>query len=232
MRFLLLASFLLLGGCSGGRATHATLDAQAGPDAPMRVEHGGKSLTIPAGGRLRVTSSDLVQPSSPDTPARITIGPDGEATLDTGSSHGQSQALGQLGFLPWVGAGLIVLGLLGGLLAWRYKLLPLWAGPALAAVGGLFIVLPSIVEQYLWLVVLGLGALLVAGVVILARRLGLFQREREQLAKGFRQVIEGGQRFKDRNPDQRLPFVDAQQAAQDADTQRAVRSVKSASQSP
>ena len=111
---------------------------------------------------VRPDGSPLVQrvevwtPTGPVVPGQLQFGSDGSLNASTGNEATVSQSAKSLAKLPYLGAGLLVLGALLLVLKAKLPFIPTEVGIGVAAVGLLLIILPSIIEAYLPYIVLGL----------------------------------------------------------------------------
>lgn len=116
-----------------------------------------------------------INPPEAETGASLTV-QDGTVKATVGAERPPS-ASEHLWFLPWLGAGLMGLGLLTLVLRSWFKTVPLTASLAAIGLGALFIFLPTIVQEAWWLVAGGLILLaLMYAVAWLDNRTKLFSR--------------------------------------------------------
>jgi hypothetical protein len=206
---LLLLLCLVLSGCgslAGGRitTTDVQVDNTVGAEA-VAVPVGSARITVPPGASVTVRQNTVQQPANSETPATLTATtPDGTTDANTGHSQLLSAAMGQLGFLPWVGVGFILLGVLLTFAAFRYppiaKVVPKWGGGIFVALGVGLIALPRVIERYDWVFLLvGLVALLLFAWWVV-RRWQAVDREQAEESETLARVMRGVDRVRDLSP--------------------------------
>jgi len=105
----------------------------------------------------RTPSGTVTVSNPPDAKAGAALAvTDQGVTATVGADQEPNTAIEGLWFLPWLGAGLMGLGLLTLVLRSWFKTVPLTASLAAMGLGALFVFLPTIVQEAWWLVAGGL----------------------------------------------------------------------------
>ena len=118
-----------------------------------------------------VQTVEVTTPAGPVVPGLVQFGPDGSLNASTGNEAVVSQSSKSLAKLPYLGAGLLVLGALLVVLKAKLPFIPVEAGIGVAAIGLLLIVLPSIIEAYLPYIMIGLVGTAVAVTIYRVNRI-------------------------------------------------------------
>jgi hypothetical protein len=114
------------------------------------------------GTRKTIQTTEVKQPAGAIAPASLTMGMDHAATqpaslsASTGAGQPLDQALAQLSHLPTIGIGLCVIGVLLIVAKAWFPLLPLELGIGLMLLGGAIIMLPMLLDRYMWVLVIAL----------------------------------------------------------------------------
>lgn len=199
---LAIFSVLALSGCFGrsseaGRTqlTRLEIDNTAGKEAFDVPVRGGAVVCLKPGARITLEMADAVQPEPADEAATAAIDPKEGLRGSTGAAAEFSQALADMGWLQWVGIGLVLLGGIivvarrGGLIARlspgptgvvasALSNLPKGSGWVIAGTGVGLILLPWFLEEYGWMI--GLAAAVVLAVLLWRFIHNLGKDEQEQ----------------------------------------------------
>jgi hypothetical protein len=156
---LLLLSVVTLGGCrSAGSLVY-------------------ELRSLSADGQPQLRRVEISTPSHPDQPGTIQIAPDGTVSASTGSEPKVLASSKSLAKLSYVGAALLLGGILLTLLKVKLPMLPIELGLGCAVTGLSLIVLPSLVEAYLPYIFIGLVATAVLFTIYRFNRVGLRLRQ-------------------------------------------------------
>lgn len=219
MRWLLLFAFVLLAGCprDGGHAKHSerTIDTIHATE-PVPLNKDGTPKELVPGVVYSEKLREVQQPDDPDESAAINWTDTG-GSMTTGKSSKLDQALAQLSFLPWLGAALCLLGVLGFVASFKYPVVPKYAGPAVAALGLLFIIIPT----YSWAIAIAFGLVGLVAAFVILRRQGFLQKMNRQNMAGIDNVLDMLDSEEEREQAKRRLM-----GAQDHDVQAAVKAGK------
>lgn len=111
-------------------------------------------------GRKTVQMTEVRQPTGAIAPASLAMNIDPAVTqpsglsASTGASQPLDQALAQLSSLPLIGVGLCVVGLLLIVAKAWFPLLPLELGIGLMLLGVAIIMLPMLLDRYMWVLII------------------------------------------------------------------------------
>jgi hypothetical protein len=133
-----------------------------------------KEIKAPSGTSIKIKKNVVTQPENPETAATLSTSKGTDAS--TGFAQQLSQAIGQLGFLPWVGVILMIIGTLGFVISFKYNFIPKAVGPSLAGLGGLLIFLPTFIEGYSWLLAMIVIIGILVAIFIVLRKLGVINK--------------------------------------------------------
>jgi hypothetical protein len=99
--------------------------------------------------------------------------------LSTGKSSAVEfdQAIAQTKPLTWVGMAFCAGGLALFILKVKIPTLPWWTGLACIGTGGVFIIIPVLLDRYSHWIMGGIAAVLLGGLILTGWRLGWFDRE-------------------------------------------------------
>lgn len=231
---------LILGGCSsrGGSidsyefemtVPNTKVEVQTPDKTPITVENASSASIIlsetgeiqevkaPSGTIVKIKKNVVTQPENPETAATLNTKEGTDAS--TGFAQQVSQAIGQLGFLPWIGVLLMIIGTLGFVASFKYGVIPKAAGPSLAGLGGLLIFLPTFIEGYSWLLAIFVVIGLLVIVFIVLRKLGIIDKMAGQNVAGL-------EALKEKYPDLEKEINGVMREMQDEDVQKEVVRMK------
>ena len=107
-------------------------------------------------GHRHVQRYQIQTPTPIESPATMKIDSDQSVLLSTGTVYKVLESSKGLARLPYLGAGLLLIGVLLSIAKLKLPFLPLELGIGVSLVGLALIVLPSIIEQYLGYILIGL----------------------------------------------------------------------------
>ena len=153
-----------------------------GCDSYGRIKH--RITRISPSGEQYQEESEVRTPNDPTSPATMEHG--GSTTqpgfiASTGAGQKISQAVKQMGVLIWIGAGLMIAGvvLLAGKTYW--PVIPMETGPLIFMTGLGLLFVPGLWEEYKVWIALGAAGCVIAAITTIVLRLN--KREAEEAKK-------------------------------------------------